>query len=51
MVDVAIVSLEERFKTMGEVKEKFGVLVNFPKMTNEEQQQCETLSTTLSNGE
>ncbi len=52
VVDVAIVSLEKRFKTMGEVKEKFGVLVNFPKMTNEELvQQCETLSTTLSNGE
>ncbi|CAM4735482.1 unnamed protein product [Leuciscus chuanchicus] len=36
VVDVAIVSLEERFKTLAEVKEKFGVLVNFPKMKNEE---------------
>ncbi|KAK3507855.1 hypothetical protein QTP70_001701 [Hemibagrus guttatus] len=49
VVDMAIVSLEERFKTMGE---KIGVLVNFPKMTNEELvQQCETLSITLSNDE
>ena len=41
VVDVAIVSLEERFKTLAEVKEKFGVLVNFPKMKNEElMQQC-----------
>lgn len=52
VVDLAILSLEERFKTMGEVKEKFRVLVNFPKRPNEELvQQCETLSTTLSNGE
>lgn len=41
VVDVAIVSLEERFKTLAEVKEKFGVLVSFPKMKNEEvMQQC-----------
>jgi len=46
LVDVAIVSLEERFKTLAEVKEEFAVLVNFPKIKNV----CETLSGTLSNG-
>lgn len=41
VVDVAIVSPEEKFKTLAEVKEKFGVLVNFPKMKKEElMQQC-----------
>lgn len=41
VVDVAIVSLEERFKTLAEVKEKFAVL---------DAAVCETLSGTLSNG-
>lgn len=52
VVDVAIVSPEERFKTLGEVQEKFGVLASFHKMKNEDlMQHCETLSNTLSNGE
>lgn len=51
VVDVAVASLQERFKTLGDVEEKFGVLVNFPKLQEEElTKQCEALSQTLSCG-
>jgi len=51
VVDVSITSLQERFQTLGEVEEKFGVLVNFPDLPNEElTKKCETLSNTLSCG-
>ncbi|KAK5881994.1 hypothetical protein CesoFtcFv8_020629 [Champsocephalus esox] len=49
VVDVSIASLQERFKALGEVEEKFGVLLNFPDLTKEDlTKQCETLSNTLS---
>lgn len=49
VVDVCIASLQERFQTLGEVHNKFGVLVNFPDLPKEElEEQCETLSNTLS---
>ena len=49
VVDVSIVSLQERFQALGEVEKTFGVLVNFPELPNEDlRKQCETLSNTLS---
>lgn len=49
VVDVSIASLQERFQTLNEVQGNFGVLINFPDLTNEElTKQCETLSNTLS---
>lgn len=51
VMDVSIASLQERFKTLGEVEEKFGLLVSFPNLPSEElTKQCETLSNTLSFG-
>ncbi|XP_034055759.1 uncharacterized protein LOC117535419 [Gymnodraco acuticeps] len=51
VVDVSIASLQERFKALGEVEEKFGVLLNFPDLPKEDlTKQCETLSNTLSWG-
>ncbi|KAK0151965.1 Zinc finger MYM-type protein 1 [Merluccius polli] len=49
VVDVSIVSLQERFQALDEVEKTFGVLVNFPDLPNEElRRHCETLSNTLS---
>ena len=49
VVDVSIVSLQERFQTLGAVVKKFRVLVNFPDLPNEElKKQCEALGNTLS---
>ncbi|XP_034056012.1 uncharacterized protein LOC117535596 [Gymnodraco acuticeps] len=51
VVDVSIASLQERFKALGEVEQKFGVLLNFPDLPKEDlTKQCETLSNTLSWG-
>lgn len=51
VVDAALSSLQERFKTLGEVGEKFGVLTNFPNLSKEElAKECEALSHTLSYG-
>lgn len=48
VVDTAISSLDERFQNLGEVNDKFGVLLNFHNLQKEELlQQCQTLSTTL----
>lgn len=44
-------SLQERFQGLGEVEEKFGVLVNFPDLSKEElTMQCQILSNTLNDG-
>ena len=49
VVDVFIVSLQERFQTLGAIVKKFRVLVNFPDLPNEElKKQCEALGNTLS---
>ncbi|KAJ8385496.1 hypothetical protein AAFF_G00185920 [Aldrovandia affinis] len=51
VVDVSIVSLQERFQALDEVQGHFGVLINFPDLPDEElTKQCETLSNTLSCG-
>ncbi|XP_036391745.1 uncharacterized protein LOC118782475 [Megalops cyprinoides] len=48
VVDTAISSLDERFKNLGEVNNKFGVLLNFPNLEEEDLlQQCQTLSAAL----
>ncbi|XP_059182372.1 uncharacterized protein LOC131961119 [Centropristis striata] len=48
VVDTATSSLDERFQNLGEVNDKFGVLLNFHNLQKEELlQQCKTLSTTL----
>ncbi len=47
--DVCVTSLQEHFQNLGEVEERFWVLVSFPKLTNDEvMKQCQTLSNTLS---
>ena len=47
VVDVFIVSLQERFKILCEVENNFGVLVNFPDLPKEEVgKQCKTLNNT-----
>ncbi|XP_030225015.1 zinc finger MYM-type protein 1-like [Gadus morhua] len=52
IVDASVTSLQERFKLLGDVQDKFGVLINFPNLTEEElAQECETLSNTLSQGD
>ncbi|CAM4654085.1 unnamed protein product [Leuciscus chuanchicus] len=52
IVDVSVTSLQERFKLLGDVEDKFGVLVNFPNWPEEElAKKCETLSNTLSHGD
>ncbi|KAL4008559.1 hypothetical protein ACER0C_002411 [Sarotherodon galilaeus] len=44
VVDTAISSLDERFQNLGEVNDKFGVLLNFHNLQKEELlQQCQTL--------
>ncbi|KAF7655963.1 hypothetical protein LDENG_00047990 [Lucifuga dentata] len=51
IMDAAIGSLQERCDHMGKVKDKFGVLFNFSKMsTGDVTTQCEALSGTLSFG-
>lgn len=51
VVDAALSSLQERFKTLGDVGEKFGVLTNFPNLSKEElAKECGALSHTLSYG-
>ncbi len=48
LVDTAISSTDERFQNLGEVKNTFGVLLNFPNMKKEELlKHCQTLSTAL----
>lgn len=48
-MDTALSSLDERFQTLGDVNDKFGVLLNFPNMSKEELlEHCQTLSTALS---
>lgn len=52
IVDASVTSLQERFKLLGDVEDKFGVLVNFPNLPEEElAKECETLSNTLSHGD
>ena len=42
------VVVDERFQNLGEVNDKFGVLLNFPNMSKEELlEHCQTLSTAL----
>jgi len=36
IVDVSVTSLQERFKLLGDVEDKFGVLVNFHNLPEEE---------------
>ncbi|GAA6083151.1 zinc finger MYM-type protein 1-like [Tachysurus ichikawai] len=49
VVDTALSSLDTRSQTLGEVNDKFGVLLNFPNMSKEELlEHCKTLSTALS---
>jgi len=44
-----VVDTNQRFQTLGEVNDKFGVLLNFPNMSKEELlEHCQTLSTALS---
>ncbi|XP_042216759.1 uncharacterized protein LOC121862522 [Homarus americanus] len=48
VVDTAISSLNERFKTLGEVNEKFKVLLGFTDMSDKDiVDHCQTLSNTL----
>ncbi|XP_042212755.1 uncharacterized protein LOC121859856 [Homarus americanus] len=48
VVDTAISSLNERFKTLGEVSEKFKVLLGFTDMSDKDiVDHCQTLSNTL----
>ncbi|XP_041860484.1 zinc finger MYM-type protein 1-like [Melanotaenia boesemani] len=48
VVDAAILSTRERFSTLENVGNKFGVLKNFPSLAHEElAEQCEALGTTL----
>lgn len=47
-VDAAISAIRERFSTLENVGQKFGVLTNFPSLTDKElADQCEALGTTL----
>lgn len=48
VVDTALASLDERFQSLGEVNDKFGVLLNYLKMKEEEiLKHCQNLSTAL----
>lgn len=48
LVDNALSSLDERFQSLEKVNDKFRVLLNFPKMKEEDiLKHCQTLSTTL----
>lgn len=48
VVDTTLSALDERFQSLGEVHEKFGVLLNFQKMPKEELlDHCQSLSTAL----
>ncbi|KAK0137692.1 Zinc finger MYM-type protein 1 [Merluccius polli] len=52
IVDASVTSLQERFKLLSDVHDKFGVLVNFPNLLEEDvAKECETLSNTLSHGD
>lgn len=49
VVDTTIESLKGRFETLGEIRAKFGVLLNFKKMDGEAlSNQCDELCSTLS---
>ncbi|XP_076062381.1 uncharacterized protein LOC143037722 [Oratosquilla oratoria] len=51
VVDTAIQSLTDRFETLGEVRDRFGVLLNFQKLDDQAlSNQCDNLSMTLSTG-
>ncbi|XP_066963500.1 uncharacterized protein [Macrobrachium rosenbergii] len=51
VVDTAIESLTDRFKTLGEVRDRFGVLLNFQKLDDQAlSNQCDNLCMTLSTG-
>ncbi|XP_042240910.1 uncharacterized protein LOC121878653 [Homarus americanus] len=51
VVDTVISSLNERFKTLGEVNEKFKVLLGFTDMSDKDiVDHCQTLSNTLTHG-
>ncbi|XP_066950844.1 uncharacterized protein [Macrobrachium rosenbergii] len=51
VVDTAIESLTDRFKTLGEVRDRFGVLPNFQKLDDQAlNNQCDNLCMTLSTG-
>ncbi len=48
VVDAATSAIQERFSTLENVREKFGVLSNFQKLSdNELKKECKTLQTTL----
>lgn len=50
-VDATISALEEQFLTQGEVRKKFGVVINFYSLSHQElMKQCEALGNTLSYG-
>lgn len=52
VVDCSILSLEDRFKSLSEVKENFGVLLNFRELDQKvRREQCELLGEKLSCGE
>ncbi|XP_034544579.1 zinc finger MYM-type protein 1-like [Notolabrus celidotus] len=52
VVDTAIGSLKDRFETLGEVRDRFGVLLNFQKLDDQELcNQCDNLCGTLSSGD
>lgn len=52
VVDCSIQSLEDRFKSLSEVKENFGVLLNFRELDRKvRREQCELLGEKLSCGE
>lgn len=52
VVDCSILSLEDRFKSLSEVKENFGVLLNFRELDQKvRRKQCELLGEKLSCGE
>ncbi|XP_076047436.1 uncharacterized protein LOC143028971 [Oratosquilla oratoria] len=51
IVDTAIQSLTDRFETLGEVRDRFGVLLNFQKLGDHAlSNQCDNLSMTLCTG-
>ena len=52
VVDTTIGSLEDRFETLGEVRDKFGVLLYFKKLDAVElSNQCDKICSTLSTGD
>ncbi|XP_034069533.1 uncharacterized protein LOC117544522 [Gymnodraco acuticeps] len=52
VVDTTIESLKDRFETLGEVRARFGVLLNFKKLDGVELcNQCDKLCSTLSTGD